>query len=192
MSPMPPTLLDLSLREFIQQLAEPQPTPGGGAAAALVAALAAALGQMVCGYTIGKVKFAAVEPQMRELAGRLERAAELLTCLIDEDARAYQQLSDALKLDKTDAGRAAQVQASAELAASVPFQTCAISHAALADLKSLAAIGNPMLKSDALAGAHLAQAACRAAAENVRANFGLMSAAAVARIEPELERLLAD
>lgn len=192
MSSASSALVDLSVVEFLARLASQQPAPGGGAAAALAGGLAAALGRMVCAYTIGKPKFAAAQTQVAQLAGRLEHAAGMLNCLIDDDADAYQQLADALKLDKADPQRRPRVQAAAELAAAVPFQTCAISRAVLADLRTLQNIGNPMLKSDARAGIHLAHAASQAAAENVRANFGLMSPEAVARLAPELDRLLAD
>ena len=48
-----------SCRAFTELLASPSPTPGGGGAAALTAAVGAALGGMVCALTVGKKQYAA-------------------------------------------------------------------------------------------------------------------------------------
>ncbi|MFW6449298.1 MAG: cyclodeaminase/cyclohydrolase family protein, partial [Halobacteriota archaeon] len=48
---------DLTHRDFNDRLAEGAPTPGGGAAAALTGAMAAAAVEMVCNVTIGKAGY---------------------------------------------------------------------------------------------------------------------------------------
>jgi len=50
-------LKELSIREFVEKIAGPDPAPGGGSAAALVGALSAALCGMVARLTLGKEKF---------------------------------------------------------------------------------------------------------------------------------------
>src|SRR5439155_20595764 len=90
----------LPLREFSDQLAAGQPTPGGGSAAALVGALGAGLVSMVCNYTVGREKYADVDEEMR---GVLARADELRTELeraVEEDVAAYGSYSDAQKLPR--------------------------------------------------------------------------------------------
>jgi len=82
------SLLQLSLAEFLDRLASDTPTPGGGSVAALTGALAASLGKMVCAFTLGRPKFAAVEPEVRVLSDRLTRAGSMLRALVDEDAAA--------------------------------------------------------------------------------------------------------
>src|SRR6476469_3016125 len=62
-----------TLRAFSEALGTSTPTPGGGAAAALAGALAAALAERVAQLTTGKAKFSAVEPQVR---GVIERARQ--------------------------------------------------------------------------------------------------------------------
>ena len=52
---------DKSCREFVEVLASKEPVPGGGGAAALAGALAAALANMVGSLTVGKKRYAAVE-----------------------------------------------------------------------------------------------------------------------------------
>ncbi len=185
-------LADLSIGEFLERLASDAPAPGGGAVAALAGALAAALGRMVCALTAGKPRFAQVEPQIEKTAARLKRAALLLGPLMDEDAAAYGELHAALKLEKADPQRKVRIMEAAELAAAVPLETVAVCRQVWGDLRRLAEIGNPNLRSDTQAGLLLARAAMEAAAANVRANLPLLPEAQGAAVESELQRLLAD
>ncbi|MFY9189015.1 MAG: cyclodeaminase/cyclohydrolase family protein, partial [bacterium] len=54
-------MLNLTVNDFLEQLASAAPAPGGGSASALAGALAAALVNMVANLTQGKEKFAADE-----------------------------------------------------------------------------------------------------------------------------------
>src|SRR6476646_7630135 len=49
--PNDPSLTELSVADFLDRLASGAPTPGGGSAASLAGALAAALTSMVCNLT---------------------------------------------------------------------------------------------------------------------------------------------
>ncbi len=167
-------LADLPVNEFLDRLGSEAPSPGGGAAAALSGALAAALGRMVCGFTVGRPKFAPVEARVRALAEHFARADRLFRRLMDEDAAAYDVLSAALKLARTDPARPEQVASAARLAATVPLETAALAASVARNADALRQIGNPLLASDAEAAGHLARAALQAAAANVRANLPLM------------------
>lgn len=180
------SLVNLSIEEFLRRLAADTPTPGGGSVAALAGALAAALGHMVAGFTAGKKKFAAVEPQARCLAERLAKAGQMLRRLIDEDAAAYDVLSAAFKLDKSDPQRPQRVRRAATLAAEVPLETATLCATVQADLEQLRDIGNPLLRSDAEAALGLARAGLTAAAANVRANLPLMAPEDAAEVEAQL------
>jgi formiminotetrahydrofolate cyclodeaminase len=184
------SLLDLTLARFLDELGSAAPTPGGGAAAALTGAIAAGLGQMVCQLTLGKPKFAPVEAQVLQLSGRLARSGWMLRSMIDDDAIAYQQLSQVFKQPRDDPQRGAAIEAAATVAAMVPLQAVAVLRTVLGDLQRVAEIGNPNLASDARAGLHLALAAQRAAAENVRANLPFIAATERPKLEQELARLL--
>jgi len=186
-----PSLLAGSIDTFLEQLASPDPTPGGGAVAALAGALAASLGQMACGLTIGNVKFADVEPQVSRIAARLNRSTLLLKRLIDEDAAAYTELSATFKLDRSEPKRKKRIRQAAGLAAAVPLETVAFSRQVLADLRRLEPIANPNLRSDVEAAVHLAQAAMDAAAANVRVNLPLLPDAQAQQVGDELDQLLA-
>lgn len=157
--------------------------------AGLTGALAAALGRMACALTIGRPRFAAVEAQVRELAERFDRARHMLSELMNEDARAYAAVSAAWKLPKDAPGRAERLESAANLAASVPLETMAVARSVLFDLRSLAEIGNPNLRSDVEAGMHLARAAIRSAAGMVEVNLPMVSSEQRSILQSELQRL---
>ena len=71
------TMTEKSLGAFAADLASKAPVPGGGGAAALAGALAAALGSMVCELTLGKKKYAQYEEELRTVAGAVSEAAAL-------------------------------------------------------------------------------------------------------------------
>lgn len=183
------SLLQLSLADFLDRLASDTPTPGGGSVAALTGALAAGLGQMVCAFTFGKPKFAAVEPQVRVLSDRLTRAGTMFRTLIVEDAAAYEVLSVALKRPRTDPQRALAVQETARLAGGVPLETAVLSAKVRRDLEQLSKVANPLLHSDAQAAIRLAVAAMDAAIANVRANLPLMAADEAREFEKQVQAL---
>ncbi|MFQ6090843.1 MAG: cyclodeaminase/cyclohydrolase family protein, partial [Candidatus Bipolaricaulia bacterium] len=60
-------MTEKTLGRFLEELSSAEPTPGGGAAAALVGSLAASLVAMVAGLTIGKRGYEGVESTMREV-----------------------------------------------------------------------------------------------------------------------------
>jgi formiminotetrahydrofolate cyclodeaminase len=184
------SLTQLPIAEFLDRLASPAPTPGGGSVAALTGSLAAALGRMVAALTIGKPKFAAVEAEVQSVAQRLTRADHLLRRLVDEDAAAYGELNAAFRLGKADPHRAARIAETAALSAGVPLETAALSARVLADLERLRQIGNPLLRPDVDAATHLAHAAMHAAAANVRANLPLLPPDQARQLQKELAGLI--
>src|SRR5438876_3917610 len=77
------------LDAWIQELAGPSPTPGGGSAAALAGALAAALVAMVCRLTTGRKAYAAVQDRVAAILQEVEAAQRAQRALVDLDAAAY-------------------------------------------------------------------------------------------------------
>jgi formiminotetrahydrofolate cyclodeaminase len=186
------SLTALTTDEFLDRLASDAPAPGGGAVAALSGALAAALGRMVCALTIGKPDHADAEPQIRQIAARLTRATLMLKRLVDEDAAAYGELHAAFKLGRSDPQRKERIAQAAGLAAAVPLETAAASRQVLSDMRRLEPMSNPNLRADCESAVHLARAAMRAAAANVRVNLPFLPNRQAGKVEQELERLLSE
>jgi glutamate formiminotransferase/formiminotetrahydrofolate cyclodeaminase len=151
---------------------------------------------MVAGLTIGRKKYAAVEPEMKELALRAAHLVRRLAELKNEDAAAYAIVSDAYKLPKDtpeqQTAKDAAVQAALVKAAEVPLETARWC-AEVAELAATCADkGNTNAASDAGVAALLAEAACRGAAYNVRINVAAMpDKAAGATLASEAERVVA-
>lgn len=180
-----------ALDTFAADLASSAPTPGGGGAAALAGALAAALGNMVGSLTVGKKKYADVEDRIVELN---EQAADLrvrLLAEIDEDAKAFAPLAKAYGIPKDDPSREETLEACLHTAAEPPMNILRLSCKALDLIEEYAEKGSRLAVSDAGCAAAMAEAAIRSAALNVYINTGLMKDTAhAAAVNAEVDGLL--
>ena len=93
-------LADLSIKEFLAKTASGSPVPGGGSIAALSAATAASLAEMVANLTIGKKGFEATEEQMKDIAKDAAEYRNKLIKDIDRDSDAYNDVLAAFRLPK--------------------------------------------------------------------------------------------
>lgn len=172
------TAAEARLGDFAEQLGSSAPAPGGGAVAALVGALAAALAEMVGQLTVGRPRFKPVEDRMQHLIDQLRQARSELLALIDADAAAFLRVSDAYKLpratDEEKTQRDAAVQAALREAMRPPLRMMEIASDTLLIADEVALIGNPSVASDAGCAALLGDAAVHAAALNVLANVVLL------------------
>lgn len=162
-----------TINDYLTRLASREPTPGGGAAAALHAAQAAALVAMVGRYTTGG-KY----EQHAELVNRIISAADGLVAdalrLSDADQQAFQGVIDAYRLpsgtDERKAARTASVQEALILAAQVPAQLIGLA-GAIVDLGTeLFDVANANVISDIAAAADAARAAATTARVNIDIN----------------------
>jgi glutamate formiminotransferase/formiminotetrahydrofolate cyclodeaminase len=180
---------------FVASVAAATPAPGGGSVAAHAGALGAALAQMVAGLTIGKKKYAAVEPEMKEIALQAAGLVNELTALVPRDAAAYGLVMAAYKLpgdnDMDAAKRKKAIDDALLGAAEVPLETARACVRVLELAAAVGARGNTNAVSDAGVAALLAEAACRGAVYNVRINVGsLDDKSKGARLIEECGRLL--
>ena len=81
--------LRAGVEPFIEQLAAPTATPGGGSAAAASGAMAAGLAHMVAAMSRGKKAYLQYEAQLSEAIARLATLREELKAAIDADAESY-------------------------------------------------------------------------------------------------------
>ena len=166
------------LPAYLDAVAAGTPAPGGGSVAAVVGALAAALGEMVANLTLGREKYAGAEASLRPARQRLSarRAALLDAAAADESAyqsyRAASSLprgSDEEKTARADAMHRALIEAT-----DVPLGVAQAAREVAEILETVARQGNPHVRTDAALGAILAEAALRGALLNVRGNAALL------------------
>jgi len=161
--------------DFVDQVAEGTPAPGGGSAAAHTAALGAALALMVARLTVGKPKYASAEAESWQVIEEGEVLRTRLTEAIQHDAEAFDGILVARRLPKADesqiAARNEAIRVASLHAAQVPLETARDCVAVLRMTVRMAEIGNLNCISDAAAGAHLAKAGFEAARLNVKINL---------------------
>ncbi len=180
----------LSLDGFLAALGSEAPTPGGGTAAAIAGATAAALTEMVAALTLSKEKYAASHEAVRPIAEAAPLAREEFLELAREDSAAYDGVVSARRLPKeTDQQRAARdkrIAAANRHAAEVPMRTARSAVRLLAALPELAEKGNPNAASDVGAAALLLDACAEGALLNVGINLsGIEDPAFVAEMQRE-------
>lgn len=186
---------DKSVQAFIDELASKAPTPGGGSAAAIMGAQAAALISMVCNLTIGKPKYVEVEDEMRVLLKKSEALRETLTGMIKADVDAFDRLMATYGLPKgleeEQAARSAAIQAALKEATVVPLE-CARACAETIALSRIAAEkGNRGVISDAGVAVMAGYGALKSAALNVYINAGSLKDRSFADAKlAELEAIL--
>lgn len=175
-----PRLTDMTMGVLTERLASSDPVPGGGSAAALAGAMAAALVAMVAELTSGRPAYAAHEPEIAGMRRDALARREMLLALAEEDATAYDAVVSARRMPKeSDSEREArsQVLGSAMIdAARVPLRVAVIAGEVLELAERIAPIGNRNAVSDAGVAAHLAAAALRGALLNVRINLPYLPA----------------
>src|SRR5579862_1380864 len=91
---------DVPIGAWLAALASSDPAPGGGAAAALEAAMAAALVEMVCNLTIGKPAYADAEDAVTAIRDRATALRQRALALAAEDAEAFAAVIDAYRLPR--------------------------------------------------------------------------------------------
>jgi glutamate formiminotransferase/formiminotetrahydrofolate cyclodeaminase len=156
---------------FLDAVASPEPTPGGGSVSAFAGSVAAALGSMVAGLTMGKKKYAAVADEMRATREKAESLRRRLAELIEEDGRAFREMMSAARMLGVDpALRASKVQEATRRACEVPLEVIERASEVAQIALVVAEKGNPNAASDAGVAALLAEAAARGASLNVRIN----------------------
>jgi formiminotetrahydrofolate cyclodeaminase len=169
---------DSGLAAYLDGVAAGTPVPGGGSVVAVVAALAAALGEMVANLTLGRAKYADAESSLRPARDRLTALRATLLESAAADEAAYQSYQDAARLPRTSDGekteRAVAMQRALIAATEVPLAVARSVSEVAEMLQSMARDGNPHVRSDAALGALLAEVALRGALLNVRGNAAMV------------------
>jgi formiminotetrahydrofolate cyclodeaminase len=159
--------------------------PGGGAVAAIVGAMAAALVGMVANLTLGRPRYAAAEVEMGSILAEVERYRTELLRLADADAAAYEAVGQAMRLprgsDEERQLRSAAIQRALAGAASPPAEVMDVCRAIVPLCLRVAARGNSNVASDAGVAGELAAAGVRSSMFNIRVNLGDLKDAQLVR-----------
>jgi methenyltetrahydrofolate cyclohydrolase len=179
-------LRDETIDGFLARLAARGPVPGGGAAAALHAAQAAALLAMTARYTVGP-RYAEHALTISMIISEADRLREASADLIALDGEAFGAVAAAYRLPKdTDeqrAERSAAIAAAMVTASSPPSELIGIGGRLLELAEALQPIVNPTVAGDVGAAAEAIRAAVATSRLNVVANLtGVTDAAARARL----------
>ncbi len=162
---------ELSINEYLNRLASADPTPGGGSAAAVSAALGAALGSMVAAISSRTRDATKLEPIATACAAHRQTFLQLA----EEDEQAFNKVMAALRLSKEDSDRQETLERSLSDAAGVPLRTAETCMELLSTLSRLTELSTRHCVSDVGAAAHLSLASLRAALLNVHVNLSLMA-----------------
>jgi glutamate formiminotransferase len=168
--------LRAGVEPFVEQLAAPTATPGGGSAAAAAGAMAAGLAGMVAAMSRGKKAYVQFEGELGPGVARLATLREELIAAIDADAESYNAVMKAYKAAKEaqDGGR--MVNAALEQATSVPLGVAERASEIAGMVGALRLITNPNMASDLTTAKALARAAMEGALANVEINLGSIEA----------------
>ena len=165
--------LRAGIEPFIEQLAAPTATPGGGSAAAAAGAMAAGLAVMVASMSRGKKAYLQYEAELSAAIAKLSPLREELKAAIDADAESYNSVMLAYKTAKTASAPEgeAMIEAGLKQATSVPLAVAEKAREVVQITQSLFAITNPNMKSDLTTAMALARAAITGALANVEINL---------------------
>jgi glutamate formiminotransferase len=156
---------------FIEQLAAPTATPGGGSAAAASGAMAAGLAAMVASMSRGKKAYVQYERELSEAISRLSQLREELKASIDADAESYNSVMAAYKKARESSAADGLVDAALKQATNVPLNVAERSREVARIAEALFPITNPNMKSDLTTAKALARAAVEGALANVEINL---------------------
>ena len=190
-------LVEQRVIDFVAATASKEPTPGGGAIAALTGATGAALAEMVANLTFGKKGYEEVQSEMEELQTKAKAIRNRMLELSQADADVFNIFMNALGLpkntDEEKIARIAAIQQAYKDAAMVPFEIGELAYQ-IFDLAELASKkGNQNLITDGIIAAINARAAVKAAFLNVRINLsGIKDEAFVANVSAKMNAIEQD
>ena len=186
----------MTVAQLLAALASPDPTPGGGTAAAIAGAMGTSLLVMVTGLAKSRNNLDDEKAALAQARAAIEPITSRLTELADADTHAFNDVMAAYRLPKaTDQDKAARtraIQAALRGATEIPLETLRACADALTHSRAVADYGNQSAASDVGVAIGLLKAAAEGAAANVRINLtGLKDEAFKGTTEAETTRLLA-
>ena len=165
----------MTVRQLLDALASPNPTPGGGTASALAGAMGTSLLIMVTGLAKSRNNSDEEKSALAAARDALTPLTTHLTELADADTQAFDRVMAAYRLPKnSDAEKSARthaIQTALQGATTVPLDTLRACADALRHARAVAEFGNRSAASDAGVAVSLLKAAAAGAHANVQINL---------------------
>ncbi|MBR6147481.1 MAG: cyclodeaminase/cyclohydrolase family protein [Lachnospiraceae bacterium] len=158
------------MKDFLDALSSKEPTPGGGGASALVAAVSCSLCSMVSNLTTGKKKYAQYQDKIDEYLVLLKEKNELLQADIEKDAKAFAPLAKAYSLDKSTEGYEDIMEKALFDAATAPKEILEDIYSLVPVIEDLAVMGSRLAISDVAVAAACLESAMKGCVLNVYIN----------------------
>jgi len=181
-------------RPFLEAVATPSATPGGGSVSAYAGAMAAALGQMVAGLSRKKKSLILNVDKLSDALEQLRRTTDELTEAVDHDAASYQAVMASFQRPQGNAEeiavRESAIQAATKRAAEIPMQVAERALEVHGLLLQLEGISAASMKSDLEVARLMAVAAVMGALANVEINLeALKDTAYVQQVQQKVAEL---
>jgi len=173
-------LIDLTVKDFIEEVSSNSPAPGGGSVAALASSLGIALSNMVGKLSITKKKFKAldieVQNQFISTINELELSRKELTNFIDKDTEAFNLIMDAFKYPKETIEekefRSMKIQEATLIATLVPLEVTEFCLESLKKIETILPYADRNTTSDLGVSILMIHAGFEGAIMNVLINIG--------------------
>jgi formiminotetrahydrofolate cyclodeaminase len=187
-------LIDTTVNDFLAAVRSPDPTPGGGSAAALAGAMGASLLAMVAGLPKSRAATADDAARLKAAGDGCTALADELAALIDRDSAAYDLVLAAYKKPKgteeEKTARSAAIQDAMRAAIAAPLDVMRVCAAAAQHGPVIGELGLQSASSDVKVGLALLRAGLQGAKLNVEINLeSVKDAAYAAKVREEIDRL---
>ena len=167
---------EMTVKEFLEELASDSPAPGGGSVSALAGSMAASLVAMVARFTAGRGGSEDREEQVKSKLDQSIRLQHALQKDVDGDTAAYNRVVEAYRMPKErpeqKEARSRAIQKALREATQLPLQVAKSCLEVLLLCRWAVREGNPNTWSDAVTALVLAQSGIRGALANVAINLG--------------------
>ena len=162
------SLATKTIQDFCDVLSSKQPTPGGGASAAVGAAIGAGTAAMSASYTQRKKdEESGAADAARTMIAKMDLAS--LLSMADDDVTAYKSLQSTWKKDSgLTPDQVKEIEANALKVPTVLMEAC---HERILAVQEFLPKCNPNITSDAKVGIHQLAGAARSAYQTVLVNY---------------------
>ncbi|OPJ56507.1 cyclodeaminase/cyclohydrolase family protein [Alkalithermobacter paradoxus] len=194
-------LVDLTIRNFSDEVDSSSPAPGGGSVSALASNLGVSLARMMGNLSFGKKKYEALEEDIKEeFKSRFDKLGQIrdeFLNLVDEDTKSFNEVMKAFKLPKETEEekslRKEAIQSATIGSIEVPLKTAKLSLESLKCMEYFIDYGNQNAVTDLGVGSLLVYTGLEGAILNVKINLsGLDDASLADKLRTECEQIMSE